>query len=487
MSLSLRLIAVGFAVAAISSLQGCGSSAKPAPGMGCALNSDCASGLVCTFGLCHSACAVNGDCPAGTLCLRSGSVGDGGGINVCQLSVETKCVYNSNCTSPLVCARDEQCRNQCQTDVDCVSPQICTSSKVCALTSQLAPGTSDVPIVTSGLDGGTGGGAAGGAAGGASGNAGHSGGGKSGSGGAGGGSGGSRDAGPDSTQGGTVDGGVVLGDPCGAPADAGGYLPESVPNNDRQHATTLSVAAGYGACIQTGTDVDWYTITTPSIGQGGYLTIAVTAVAQNALLRSDLYSASTNGLIYTTNSPNPGSSIYTWIAAAPGAPFNFAVYGFYMDSRAVGAYTITVAFQAAVEPNEPNNDRAHATPVTLGTPIQGLYFRGYVDDATITDPSDYYKVTLPAAGIVTAAVTNISASVRGGVTLFDASGGQLATAISANGTAGADAVLTYSAPAAGSYYVYVGEPFIGDIPLVGSGRTLPDVATHPYTLTVTSQ
>ena len=43
--------------------------------------------------------------------------------------------------------------------------------------------------------------------------------------------------------------------------------------------------------------------------------------------------------------------------------------------------------------------RAQATPVTLGTPVQGLFFRGYIDDVTMTDPSDYYKVTLAAASV----------------------------------------------------------------------------------------
>ena len=142
---------------------GCGSAAKPAPGMSCALNSDCATGLICTFGLCHSACvpnAANGDCPSPQLCVKSNASGDGGGtdgggLNICQLPAELKCVYNSDCKTPLVCARDEQCRNQCQANVDCVSPQVCTDSKVCALSSQLVPGTNDVILVTTGqTDGG---------------------------------------------------------------------------------------------------------------------------------------------------------------------------------------------------------------------------------------------------------------------------------------------------------------------------------------------
>src|SRR5580692_5114553 len=269
MDSSFRSIAAGLVLASVALLASCGSSVRPAPGMGCSLNSQCASGLVCTFGLCHTACAVSSDCPLGELCVKSGSVGDGGvaSSNVCQLPVESTCVYNSQC-SPLVCARDEMCRNECVTSADCVSPQVCTDSKVCALTSQLTPGTNDVPVVTSGIGGGSGSG---------------------------------------------TDGGTVIGDPCGAPADAGYYGPESVSNNDREHATMLSIGVGYGACIQTPTDVDWYTVTVPSTGQGGYLTIGVTAVAQSASLRTDLYSASTNGLIHSTIASNAGASLYTWL------------------------------------------------------------------------------------------------------------------------------------------------------------------------------
>ena len=279
----------------------------------------------------------------------------------------------------------------------------------------------------------------------------------------------------------------MIGDPCGAPADGGYYGPESVPNNDREHATVLSIGVGYGACIQTPTDVDWYTVTVPSTGQGGYLTIGVTEVAQTTSLKSDLYSATTNGLIYDNDDSNAaGASVYTWVAAAAGAPFNVAVSGLYGDSRAVGAYTFTASFLPAVEPNEPNNDRAQATPLALGTPIQGLFFRGYIDDMTITDPSDYYKITLPAAGMLSATVTDISTSLRGEVALFDSAGGLLVSADSENETFGADAQLMYSASTAGTYYVLVTEPHVGDVALVGEGRTLPDIATQPYTLTVTS-
>ena len=155
MSFSLRSVAAGLVLVTASLLSGCGGgSGKPAPGMGCALNSECAAGLICTFGFCHSQCDKDIDCSPG-MCLKSTMVGDAGAaLNVCQLATESHCYYNSDCQTPLVCGRDEKCRNQCQSNVDCVTGQVCTSSGVCADQSQIVAGTNDVTLVTTGRDGG---------------------------------------------------------------------------------------------------------------------------------------------------------------------------------------------------------------------------------------------------------------------------------------------------------------------------------------------
>jgi hypothetical protein len=76
--------------------------------------------------------------------------------NVCQDPTEVHCVYNSDCKAPLVCGRDETCRNQCAGDVDCATNEKCTVSGVCATPAQINPATGDVPLVTTGrtADGG---------------------------------------------------------------------------------------------------------------------------------------------------------------------------------------------------------------------------------------------------------------------------------------------------------------------------------------------
>ena len=97
----------------------------------CRLNSDCRQPLVCIAALCHVQCVETRDCPAGQRCVVTS---DG---NVCQLQSESHCVRNSDCISPLVCARDLACRYPCKLDDDCLPMQVCTKSGVCADLNEL--------------------------------------------------------------------------------------------------------------------------------------------------------------------------------------------------------------------------------------------------------------------------------------------------------------------------------------------------------------
>ena len=133
-------------------LAGCGSgSGTPQAGEVCTYNSDCQTGLTCSFGRCLAACKAEADCPAGQQCVKNAS-----GINVCLLPEVESCVYNSQCKAPLVCAADFKCRNQCQTDVDCAtSTQRCVlPDHVCAEPSAIDPVTGGLKA-PAGIDGGT--------------------------------------------------------------------------------------------------------------------------------------------------------------------------------------------------------------------------------------------------------------------------------------------------------------------------------------------
>jgi hypothetical protein len=115
-----------------------GGARPPVPSRICGLNSDCASGLVCGFGLCHAACRETADCPAPQRCVRTSAINqapsaDSGTstVSVCLLPSEARCLYNSDCAVPLVCAVDSQCRSQCKADSDCPLKQLCVHG-VCA-------------------------------------------------------------------------------------------------------------------------------------------------------------------------------------------------------------------------------------------------------------------------------------------------------------------------------------------------------------------
>jgi hypothetical protein len=131
---------------------GCGSgSGKSDPGKVCLHNSDCQSGLTCSFGRCMSACEAEADCPAGQQCVKNAS-----GINACLLPEVETCVYTSQCQAPLVCAADFKCRNQCLADIDCATKtQKCVlPDRVCAEPSAIDPVTGKLKTPATGLDGG---------------------------------------------------------------------------------------------------------------------------------------------------------------------------------------------------------------------------------------------------------------------------------------------------------------------------------------------
>lgn len=115
---SLAVLALGFA---LSGPLACGEedSALLLLGDGCSLNSDCEEGLICAFGVCHSACATSEDC-SGARCIADERRG-----RVCQFDEAATCSFNSECPPPLICGRDGACRNQCANDRDCVPGQVC--------------------------------------------------------------------------------------------------------------------------------------------------------------------------------------------------------------------------------------------------------------------------------------------------------------------------------------------------------------------------
>lgn len=301
-----------------------------------------------------------------------------------------------------------------------------------------------------------------------------------GSGGAGG-SGGSVDDGGGVGGGGgssSMDGGVVNGDPCN-----GGT--ETTPNEDRDHATAYMLGSQYLACLQSDTDVDFYQFTIPATpAQGGYVKVSVTDVGMDGNISVHAFAAHDNGEFDSDRNSTGGGSVFLWFGGKAGATFRVEVTKYISVSKPT-PYKLLMQYFGINDVNEPNDDNAHATPITVGKAVTGYFFAGLEDS---TDPAaaaweDRFKVTLPA-GDVTVALTNIASDMTGQVKLYNPLGSEIGVA--SDSTAGSSVVLKHTVAAgdAGDCIVLV-NPYLTRTTR-GQGSTIPVFYTQPYTLTVTT-
>ncbi len=196
-----------------------------------------------------------------------------------------------------------------------------------------------------------------------------------------------------------------------------------------------------------------------------------------------VYSASDNGVIESAYNATSGGSAFLYFAAKAGATFRVKVDRFGGVAMPT-AYRFTATFYPVNDVNEPNDDNAHATALTVGTAVNGYFFAGQLDS---TPPAaaaweDRFKVNLPA-GDATIALTNIASDISGSVKLYNALGSEIGSAYDT--TQGSSVVLhkTIDAPNAGDCYIVV-EPFSGN-KLHGDGSTVPVFYTQAYSLLVT--
>lgn len=483
--------AVGFAGVALALhvAAGCTSDSPPSSlNQRCKLNSDCTGSLVCSFGFCHAECEKAKDCPANQLCVSVGGQDSAVPTTVCQLQEESHCAHNSECNAPLVCAVDLQCRNQCLETRDCISGEVCVFG-VCANPGEIASNGklkgavsgSTAPGSGAGGTGNDGGSSSSGGSGGSGGSSGSEQGGASGAstGGAGGGgtsrtdagTGGESDAGPGTDAG---DSGMVApsGDPCSTA--------EKTPNDDRDHATPYALGTDFKGCLQTNTDVDFYSYTVPaSPAQGGVVVVSLTEVGTTGGLDVTTQAVADNGDVVNAYGTD-GQSLFQWFNAKPGTSFRVKV-SYFTGSPTATPYTLQVKYSGVNDENEPNDSRAMATPITNGAAVQGYLFAGFENSTSIADGAwdDWFKVTLPA-GMAAINLTDIASDITGDLTLYDSLGSQITSQYST--TNGASVVINQMV-AAGDYYVKV-TPFLQPT-AKANGSTVPAYVTQPYTLTAT--
>ncbi len=134
--------ALALAVLALSPQIACNAEEEAllaALGGGCLLDSECSSGLVCVFRICHEPCKESKDCPLDDGGEHERCVVGDKPRRICLLTPETLCHLHSDCPGALLCGVDGECRSECGGDRDCLPGQACIGA-TCADQSELLQG-----------------------------------------------------------------------------------------------------------------------------------------------------------------------------------------------------------------------------------------------------------------------------------------------------------------------------------------------------------
>ena len=270
------------------------------------------------------------------------------------------------------------------------------------------------------------------------------------------------------------------------PSASGSCAAEASSNDDRAQATPYTLGMPIGGCLQSATDIDFYKFTVPSApAQGGYVLVRITDVGPDGNVAATLFAGNDNGEFQVSRNVTDGGSVFSYFAARAGAGFLLKVTT-YLSVKKPTPYTLTAVFNPVNDVNEPNDDNAHATPITVGQTVSGYCFAGHLDSTRPPDSAwdDRFKIALPA-GPVTIALTDVPSDMNGMVTLYSPLGTELA--VQKEVANGSSVVLkrTLTPAEAGDCIIKV-SPYVALLKTSGEGSSVPASYQQPYTLKVTS-
>lgn len=287
-----------------------------------------------------------------------------------------------------------------------------------------------------------------------------------------------------SSSGGTDDAGandsatVDAGDAGGSGCDFG------EPNDTRDQATPVDVNHPYqGLCVASPDgvdDKDFYVMTAPADAAGGYVVLTVSNVAPLGLAELIVTSAIDNDVLVDTYTTTEGASIKSWFTVSPGAKYKVQISRFGGNGTRF-SYDMNLAYTKITDAYEPNQTKADAKPLTLGTPIQAsAAAHSPAGKLVAGDDFDWYKVTL-AAGNATVKLSNSPADHLCDVELYDSAGQKAGENYTT--TNGANCQIDATNLVAGDYTINA-HHFGGTPNRAGDGDP-PASVTGSYTLVVT--
>ncbi|MCA1825948.1 MAG: hypothetical protein ABR567_02770 [Myxococcales bacterium] len=188
---------------------------------------------------------------------------------------------------------------------------------------------------------------------------------------------------------------------------------EREPNDRAEDATPLQSGVAIQGAFSSASDVDWYRLALPSIAPGQFLRIETSmpvelearALSDAALLWSARTAFARNLSLHLGERP----FVETPDGGDDGGSFHLpepAGYYLVLKSRTPGAYTLTATAESgpADMEQEPNDDRAHATPLqTTAT--------GYISPA---GDQDWYRLSSDAGTVLHAELSSGDLAVYAG-------------------------------------------------------------------------
>lgn len=230
------------------------------------------------------------------------------------------------------------------------------------------------------------------------------------------------------------------------------------PNNGLGDATELKFDQTISAYICPHEDTDYYKF---YISNSGIAHVKVENVPKDMVTVIYLYNKNGGDPIATMAANNPGDSVtLTRDILGPGW-YYIQVY-----DRAGKAYsqpyTMTLSFDSAPDPYEPNNGFGDATEINFDQPIQA-YICPHED-------TDYYKINVSSPEVLSIKVENVPSEMVTVIYLYGMNGGDPIATMAANNP-GDSVTLEKGVSDTGLYYIQLYDR---------AGKAY----SQPYTLTI---
>jgi len=316
---------------------------------------------------------------------------------------------------------------------------------------------------------------------------------------------------------------TIAAQPVAAPTPTGATYDPVVPSQSAAvvAATTTDVTVEYDLheCVmyepsEAGGDIGgtWSasgaagdvlrTITTPDDPGGGFVTVRVVSVAgirPQLDVRVIPEVPATASIFNESTSPtlNPDPTLLEMVfEVAPERSYQLRIRAASADSSVSfpSDFVATWSFTSRVDCYEPNDTLATAKAIPMENPITASHIAGFRDSnslqATSEPTLDFYRFELHTSTAVRITLSDVVATVRPRLTLYNAAGTTVGSAASAP-AAGQNAVLASGTLPAGWYRVRVDigqspSTFSREAHTSRSNETIPPHFQQDYTLVVES-